>query len=380
VCPIWGLQALGLSLSTNRNLRSLDLSGSTVRPEGIIHIMNALCVNKALRHLRISSALATAEDATALAHALEVNVTLQSLDISGSSPGVLGLRALARALAQNTTLAELGLASVICNATDAQEVAKGLATNQGLETLDLTNSRFAPKLLGPSGVRYLTKALKLNRFLQSLNLTNSICTVEDAAEFGEAIRANRTLTTLDISGNELNELALTCLVDALKSNINIRTLRVDKVLSNRLQKARKLHDAVSTLRRNDPTLVDVNLEACIDTEEQAADIVTALSENTIVKSLGLQKNRLGTTTLRRLFGWIATSQTLTSLNVEGCIATDDEFRMMVRQLRHHYDLSLWQLRRCYGHPYENCSGSVLPHHPPPTRCVAPRVAHVYRGR
>ena len=59
-------RALGLSLSTNRTLRSLDLSGSTVSPDGLVHIMNALCVNKALRHLRIASALATPEDATAL--------------------------------------------------------------------------------------------------------------------------------------------------------------------------------------------------------------------------------------------------------------------------------------------------------------------------
>lgn len=63
--------------------------------------------------------------------------------------------------------------------------------------------------------------------------------------------------------------------------------------------ARKLHDAVSTLQRNDPTLVDVNLVGCIDTEQQATDIIAALSENTMVRSLGLQKNRLGTAILKR---------------------------------------------------------------------------------
>ena len=112
------------------------------------------------------------------------------------------------------------------------------------------------------------EVLHENTTLRSLGLAGSLLTAEDAADLASAIVDNYTLTTLDITGHRLNESSMRVLIDALKRNINIRTLRVDPQFLMRLQRARKMQEATTRLAKGDSMLTSLNLDGCIESEAQ----------------------------------------------------------------------------------------------------------------
>eukprot|EP00041_Stephanoeca_diplocostata_P038129 m.1479159 g.1479159 ORF g.1479159 m.1479159 type:complete len:1626 (-) comp25167_c0_seq8:2713-7590(-) len=339
-------QHLARTLSGDHTLRVLDLSGSVFGIHGVAYICRALCFNKTLRRLTLTSALRDTDDAIALSKCLEVNVTLQGVDVSDAQCGVHGLRCIADALAINTTLTDLALRSVVSNATEAQELCRGLMKNTGVEVLDLSYCRFAPKIMGPTGMRFLGKVLTSNRTLLSLNLTGSVITADDATALGDAIALNETLTSLNIGEHRLSKVASSILIDSLKKNTTIDAFVADEVFTRRLQNARRLDDAVAALYSNDARLSVVDLTACIETEVQGMDVVTALEQNTVVHSLTLKDNLLGEAVSRRLFEVLACNTTLTSLTLTGALSGDEEMKFLAGCIKTNTAISFLNVRGC----------------------------------
>ena len=68
----------------------------------------------------------------------------------------------------------------IQNSAETTALARGLKSRCTLENLDLASSKFAPKVMGASGMKALAGALKENYSLKFLSLASCINTIAEA--------------------------------------------------------------------------------------------------------------------------------------------------------------------------------------------------------
>lgn len=136
------------------------------------------------------------------------------------------------------------------------------------------------------------------------------------------------------------------LVDALKRNINIHTLRVDPQFSSQLQRARKLEEASTALSNNDPSLTSLQLDGCLETESQSMEIACALAYNNSLRSLSLAGARLGTPAVKRLLSIVSNNTVMTALNLRSCLHSDEEAVMLADCLKTNRSITDLNLRGC----------------------------------
>uniref|UniRef100_W5JZ52 Protein phosphatase 1 regulatory subunit 37 n=1 Tax=Astyanax mexicanus TaxID=7994 RepID=W5JZ52_ASTMX len=145
------------------------------------------------------------------------------LDISSSSSmGVSGWQALSRLLRQSGCLWRLDACNIPLLEFPAQALSKALLSSR-LTVLHLENTCLSGKPLFTLG------ALKKNAALQELYLCdNELNSYQDAMQLGELLKYNRTLRTIDLGNNAVSD-SLEELCDGLRvEKSGLRTL----VLSN----------------------------------------------------------------------------------------------------------------------------------------------------
>ncbi|KAJ0397001.1 hypothetical protein P43SY_007240 [Pythium insidiosum] len=187
---------LGMVLSSNTTLRTLDLGFNRITDRG----------------------------ATLLAAALEHNRTLESLYLSGNNIGPIGVAALANALRKNSTLRSLHLSGNNIGEDGARELALGLQANTGLRALYIgTNG------IGSNGMRCLADALQVNQDLQELTLGQNRLGSDGLKHLAAAVATGRVrLTTLEIGKNGVEVDGVIALAKALCAAPNrLQNLYID---------------------------------------------------------------------------------------------------------------------------------------------------------
>merc|ERR1719277_618441 len=114
------------------------------------------------------------EDGDRLAEALEKNCTLQKLECEGNN---LGVRA-------------------------AEAIGEALKKNQSLRSLNLESNNITASGNDQKGITKLAEALHENRSLRVLMLSKNGITAQAGDHLVKAIKANETLTLVDLSGND----------------------------------------------------------------------------------------------------------------------------------------------------------------------------------
>merc|ERR1719277_408462 len=114
------------------------------------------------------------EDGDRLAEALEKNCTLQKLECEGNN---LGVRA-------------------------AEAIGEALKKNQSLRSLNLESNNLTASGNDQKGITKLAEALHENRSLRVLMLSKNGITAQAGDHLVKAIKANETLTLVDLSGND----------------------------------------------------------------------------------------------------------------------------------------------------------------------------------
>ena len=214
-----GVACLIDAIGTDGPLTELVLYGDGLALTGAQALGDALRMpNGSLCRLAIHSANAFDECSTAvLADALRGNATLRRLELHYSSVGASGLVALADALRTNTGLEILNLQGALvtagaAGAAEATEAAgsasstsvgaaltalgDALHVNTSLKTLILSHNE-----LGADGCRALAPYLA-GCSLRSVSLTDVGMDDDAAIAIAHGLRANRSLSTLDVRLND----------------------------------------------------------------------------------------------------------------------------------------------------------------------------------
>jgi len=189
-------------------------------------IAGALTSNTYVTYLRLGKKIDDV-GAEALARMLEHNTTLKVLDLSGnSSITARGVLALANALKKNTTLTTLNLSMNNVKYKACMALSSMLAVNETLTTLDVSSNDIADR-----GLKALLEFIqKRNRGLTTLSIANNRITSEGAKDLADTVRANTTLTSIDISYNFEAPIPIP-LMNALESNYSLTTFETNIVSS-----------------------------------------------------------------------------------------------------------------------------------------------------
>nr|CEL74171.1 TPA: hypothetical protein BN1205_071920 [Toxoplasma gondii VEG] len=153
-------------------------------------VRDGLAFNRSIVALDLSRAGLTEEDGPSVAQMLKSNKALVALDLEGN---------------------HFGLAS-------AKAFRKALEVNDTLRSLNVENCSFTCRGDEQSGVVELAKGLRLNKGLRNLNLRNNQIDDEGGDALIDALSANRTLTQLDVSFNDLSIELLRELHELLNRN------------------------------------------------------------------------------------------------------------------------------------------------------------------
>ncbi|XP_078251373.1 NACHT, LRR and PYD domains-containing protein 3-like isoform X4 [Rhinoraja longicauda] len=198
-----GAEDLASALSTNPSLTELDLGDNKLGDSGVKLVSAALgnpdCKIQRLELRTVGLTDCGAED---LVSALSTNPSLTELELSGNNLGDSGVKLVSAALRNpDCKIQRLELCSVGLTDSGAEDLASALSTNRSLTELDLSGNN-----LGDSGVKPVSAALrnpdcKIQRLeLDSVGLTDS-----GAEDLVSALSTNPSPTKLYLSNNSLTD-------------------------------------------------------------------------------------------------------------------------------------------------------------------------------
>ena len=213
------------------------------------------------------------------------------LDVSKNIKiGSLGSLCWANSLATNVSIVDLDISSCSLQITDQNgpNVINMLKENKVLKSLNLSNNN-----LGELALLYIAKGLQHNTSLVQLNLSSCALTVTDRSEqaLGEMLKTNTTLKGLNMSGNtSLGDTGVKCISEGT---------------------------FVST------TLILLNLRNCGITASGAKYLSQMLSQNRSLQSLDIGANHIGDEGISNIAEALKSNKTLRELLMPYCGITDE---------------------------------------------------------
>jgi len=175
--------------------------------------------------LDLSSEKIDALKATILAEVLETNTTLEKLSLCDCNINDAVLNILLKALAKHPSLRHLDLAGNMIGVLGAKMLAEMLVENDILEELWL----FRNYAICDEGVEALSKGLSKNNSLKLLKLENIGMTYVGAVVVAEKLLINKSLTSLDLSDNDIghkDDLGEQAFAKVLRTNSSLITLQL----------------------------------------------------------------------------------------------------------------------------------------------------------
>jgi len=188
--------SLGRQIGTHVTLQRLDCSESRFLEDGPRFLAHGLARNQTLEVVNFSECNFMDESLAQLVHALRQNPSLTTLDISFNKCRSMGVEALAHLVAHNESLRELSMGFQAFGESKRMELQPLF--------LGLTNSK-----------------------LQRLEIGgNSICD-DDMPQLVDMLGQNKSLTSLDLSGNRISDNGIQVLASRLKE-IGLRHLALEE--------------------------------------------------------------------------------------------------------------------------------------------------------
>ena len=192
----------------------------------------------------------TAEGITAIADALRVNGGLTKMSLAENKLEEEGTKAICEALEQNKTLKELDISghygsnygSNIGGSTGAKHVAKMLGVNGGLTKISLARNK-----LGEKSTKVICEALKQNKTLKELDLSghNNIGGEAGAKHVADMLGVNGALTVTNLLGNQLGEKSAKMLAEVAKlKGISLCGIQRDQTTADFSRQNLKPPDAI----------------------------------------------------------------------------------------------------------------------------------------
>ncbi|XP_072894820.1 NACHT, LRR and PYD domains-containing protein 3-like isoform X2 [Hemitrygon akajei] len=262
-----------------------------------------------------------------LMSAIIENPSLTELELGYNSLGDPGAKQLFAALkSPECKIKEVRLKNNRLTSSCAEDLALTLRTNRSLTELDLGGNE-----LGDSGVHLLcTSLMEPECKIQTLRLNNNGLTASCAESLAEVFHRNNSLKELDLGHNELGDLGIKRLSSALReSDCPVQDLRVN---DNGLT-ASCSEDLASALRTT-PSLTRLEVGNNNLGDSGVKTLSTALKDpNCKMQKLCLSKNGLTADCARDLTSIVAANPTLTELDLDQNHLGDSGVEVLSEALR-----------------------------------------------
>ncbi|CAF2933974.1 unnamed protein product [Rotaria sp. Silwood2] len=200
-----GVVHIARMLTTNNFLQTLDLLNTGLLDEGCEILFNAFKSNHSLKHLYIDTNGLTVKSGQSIRLHFEQNDNhLETLYISCNALGDEGTCEIAAGLKHDKRLKRLGLASNCIGADGARALVDALINHVSLEQLNLGFMKATillgglDNVIGNGGAAEISRLIRLNQHIRSIDLTFNGISQRGLILLRDALKENRTLTTLKI--------------------------------------------------------------------------------------------------------------------------------------------------------------------------------------
>ena len=223
------------SKHTSNVLVTLNLDQNKISDAGATYLANSLQMNSILQNLSVKDNKIGVEGATALGVFLQRNSFISRFYVSKNRIKDEGLRELCRALVNNKTsnIVSFDVGDNNFGSVGMRFLARTLTFHRLLQSLSLGNNS-----VGPDGALLLAQGLRKNVSVKALDLSYAVLGdvgVDHIAQalasktriFGKATVSNKTLQTINLSGNSLSDRSIDHLIGCLRHNQFLQTIILD---------------------------------------------------------------------------------------------------------------------------------------------------------
>ena len=277
------LPSLQMGALPFKSVTVLDLSKSRLGPHAFSCLMYAVAgAPPTLKELDVSWNMATADCTNAVAAMVVSNASLERLVISNNPLTTCVGDDLGRALKTNRTLKSLEMQAV--GLMDATSLFDGMSNHPGLTALNINSNTCTPK----AWVRF-GQSMSAGIALTSLQAKSADMRGEGASALSAAIRAQKVMTDLDVSGCNIGASEAGELLEALSMCKDVKRV---VLANNKFKGGGDLARSLATLcGKSALSLVD--LSNCELSDESAKACIGSLLGGKGVAEFNLSANNLG---------------------------------------------------------------------------------------
>ena len=276
------LPALKMSALPFKNAVVLDLSKNRLGPHAFSCLMYAVAgASPTLKELDVSWNMATADCTAAVAAMLTRNKTLEKLVISNNPLTTCIGNDLGKAFKSNRTLKCLEMEAV--GLMDAGSLFEGMSAHPALTALNISSNTCTPKAWVKFG-----QSMSAGIELCTLHAKNADVGKEGASALAAAIRSQKVMTDLDVSGCKITTSEAGELLEAMSTCKGVKRV----VLADNQLNGGDLARSLATLCSK-AELDFIDLTNCELSDESAKACMTALVGGKRVGSFSLAGNKLG---------------------------------------------------------------------------------------
>ena len=320
-------------LCSNKTVFKLDLSQNKVSDYGAEGLGKCIKTNKSLIEINLSRNIISNIGLSKIAVGLQDNQTLQKLDISHNNLFRKGPLAIGECLKVNNTLKELNISSNKISNNEMISICEALQMN--ITTLRILN--VSHNNLSDIGT-VIGDCLIKNNSLQELNLSYNMISDDEVVSIGEALQANTTLQTLDISNNKkVTSDGIHAFGDCLRKGINLQLLRIslndlnyitfDSMLNSTDMCNKKLGDIgaifISTFLCGNGSMHKLNISHNKISDKGVEAISECLKNNNTLQELNISHNNITVNGIISIGQALLKNATLRVLNVSHNYICDD---------------------------------------------------------
>ncbi|KAF9584330.1 hypothetical protein BGW38_006840 [Lunasporangiospora selenospora] len=218
---------------------------------------------------------------------------------------------------------ELKLRATEGGRTDIGIITKALKANSTLTTLDLND-----KNIGVDGATVLAEALRINSTLTTLELYKNNIGVDGAKALAEALMINSTLTTLNLNKNNIGVDGAKALAEALMINSTLTTLNLNKN-NIRIDGVK----ALTMVLKVNSGLSNLNLFSNNTGVDGVKALTTVLKINPALSNLNMFSNSTRVDGVKALAEALKINSTLTSLYLNNNYIGDDGAKALAEALK-----------------------------------------------
>jgi len=322
---------IAAALSNKNKLQVLNLNGNYLQTSGVITIAKSMQSISTLRELHLSGNNISEEAADDVATVLLCNTKLQVLNLNENNLCSSGISVVVKGLRNTTTLKELHISNNNATEEAAKDLAAVVLHNTQLEVLNFNGNS-----LKAVGIIEIAKQMATSS-LTELYISDNYITEEAANDLSTIIFNNRSLRILNLNRNSLQHRGICKIAKALQCTNTLQQLELcdnmasgaaDEIAAvlahnNKLEKLNLGGNNLQTSGvilivkqlQNVSTLTELYINDNDITEDAAEDIAVALSSNTNMQVLNLDRNHLQSVGIKKLIKGLKNVITLSKLHI-----------------------------------------------------------------